>query len=438
MYYGWDEERLSLVRSSVQRFCKENLSRDYVRWMDENCDFPPGDLWQKLAEFGIFERNLDTSPYESLVVQEEIATASVAVMLAIGASVGFGQGFIAFLGSDEQRSEFLPRLARGELKMCMALTEPGGGTDILGSLRSKAVEDGGHYVLNGQKIFITAAHVADYLIVIAITDPEASDPTKRWSVFLVDAKTPGITIRKIPKLGIHACACTEIFLDDVRVPAENMLGPKNGAYGFLLGLDNSASKSSTGRRDGKDGHAGAAATTAGGPAAASGVHQSGGAGVATSLRKNNAGLNALLNVERVSTAMLSLGIARAAYADALEYAKQREAFGKPIGQFQIIQSYLVEMAIQIENARNLIYGTVSRALAGYPSAMQAQMAKIVAARASEYCAIKGMEILGGYGFTMEYDMQRHFRDYKQMVFAPITDEMASNVIARMMGLPKSY
>ena len=110
----------------------------------------------------------------------------------------------------------------------------------------------------------------------------------------------------------------------------------------------------------------------------------------------------------------------------------------PIGQFQIIQSYLVEMAIRIENARNLIYGTVSRSLAGKSAVIQAQMAKVVAARASEYCAIQGMEIMGGWGYAMEYDMQRHFRDYKQMVFAPITDEMAINVIARMLGLPKSY
>ncbi len=400
MYYGWDEEKLSVVRSSVQRFCRENLTRGYVRWMDEHCDFPPDDLWRKLADFGVFDRSLTASPYESLVVQEEIATASVAVMLAIGASVGFGQGFIAFLGNDEQRCKFLPRLAAGELKMCLALTEPGGGTDILGALRTTAVRDGGDYVLNGQKIFITAAHVADYLIVVAITDPHAADRRRSWSVFLVDARAPGVTIRKIPKLGIHACACCEIFFDDVRVPAENLLGPKNETYGFLLG-----------RGDGSSGN--------------------------RTDRKNTA-MMALLNVERVSTAMLSLGIARAAYRDALEYARQREAFGRPIGQFQIIQNYLVEMAIQIENARNLIYGTVSRALAGHPSAMQAQMAKIVAARASEYCAIKGMEILGGYGFTMEYDMQRYFRDYKQMVFAPITEEMAVNVIAHMMGLPKSY
>ena len=353
-YYDWDEEHLSTVRGSIQRFCRENLSPEYVRLMDENCDFPPDDLWEKLAEFGVFTGNFGNSPYERLVIQEEIATASVAVMLAIGASVGFGQGFIAMLGNSEQRREFLPKLATGEMKMCMALTEPGGGTDILGSLRTTAVEDGNDYVINGQKIFITAAHVADYIVVIAITDKKAANKSESWSIFLVDAKTPGVTIRKIPKLGIHACACNEIFLDDVHVPKENMLGPKNGGYGFLIG------------KGGGD-------------------------------TKANPMMMALLNVERLSTAMLSLGIAKAAYKEALAYAQERQAFGKPIGQFQIIQSYLVEMAMHIENARNMIYGTVSRALAGYPSVMQAQMSKIVAGRASEYCAIQGMEILGGYG-----------------------------------------
>jgi acyl-CoA dehydrogenase len=402
-YFGWDEERLSVVQSSVERFCRENLGREYVRWMDENCDFPPDDLWKKLAEYGIFDRSLASSPYEFLIIQEEIATASVAVMLAIGASIGFGQGFIAMLGTDEQRQKFLPKLAAGEVKMCMALTEPGGGTDILGSLRSTAVPDGDDYVINGQKVFITAAHVADYILTIAITDPQTEDRTRAWSSFLVDARTPGITIRKIPKLGIHACACTEIFYDNVRVPKESLLGPKHGAYGFLIGGGGGKAKQKS-----------------------------------AEVAKANPAMMAFLNLERVSTSILSLGIAKAAYRDALDYALERKAFGKPIGQFQIIQNYLVEMAIQIENARNLIYGTVSLALAGKPAVMQAQMAKIVAARASEYCAIKGMEILGGYGFTMDYDMQRHFRDYKQMVFAPITDEMAINVLARMIGLPKSY
>jgi len=410
-YYGWDEEYLAVVRSSIKKFCDKELTREYVRWMDENVDFPPEELWRKFVDFGYFARGIPeeyggSGPveniYESLILQEEIAAASVAVMLAIGAAHGFGTGFISALGNEEQRREFLPKFARGEVKMCMALTEPGGGTDILGSLRTTAEEDGNYYVLNGQKVFITAAHVADYIITFAITDKKPARRSEAWSIFLVPADSPGLMVRKIPKLGIHACACNEIFYEDVRVHKDFMIGRKNHGYRFLLGGGGGVS----------DGGAGEQAA-----------------------RRAAAGM---LNAERVATSLLSLGIAKAAYADAFKYALERQAFGKPIGQFQIIQNYLVEMAIEIENARNLIYSTAALSLLGKPSMVQAQMSKVVAARASETCAIKGMEILGGYGFTMEYDMQRHFRDYKQMVFAPITDEMAVNVIARMLGLPKSY
>ena len=421
-YFGWDEEHLSVVRSSIQRFCEKELTREYVRWMDENCDFPPAELWKKLADYGIFDRSVEGSPYDYMVIQEEIATASVAVMISIGAAISFGQGFIALLGTPEQRKAFLPKFAKGEVKMCMALTEPGGGTDILGSLRTTAVEDGDDYVLNGQKIFITAAHVADYIITIAITDKNPANKIHAWSIFLVPADSPGLTIRKIPKLGIHACGCAEIFYEDVRVPKENLLGPKNMAYPILLGgKGGSAPKSGGG----------------GGPKGAGSPGGENSMPDPEAMKAMARGIS-ILNLERVATSILSLGIAKAAYRDALQYAQERYAFGRPIGQFQIIQNYLVEMAIQIENARNLIYSTVALGLMGKPSILQAQMSKIVAARASEYCATKGMEIMGGYGFTMEYDMQRHFRDYKQMVFAPITDEMAINVIARMLGLPKSY
>ncbi|RJP35731.1 MAG: acyl-CoA dehydrogenase [Actinobacteria bacterium] len=410
-FYAWDEEQINLVRSSIKEFCAKELSPEYVRWMDENCDFPPDDLWKKLADWGVFERGMGGTPYDYLVIQEEIATASVAVMLAIGASISFGQGFIFMLGSPQQQQQFLRPLFEGAVKMCMALTEPGGGTDILGALQSTAVLDGDEWVINGQKIFITAAHVADHIITIAVTDKDPADPRESWSIFIVPSDTPGLTIRKIPKLGCHACACCEIFYDDVRIPKENLLGPPNKAYRFLVQGVVDKGSSGSGR---------SAGTKPGGGTQGPNL------------------MMALLNQERVGTAILSLGIANAAFRDSLAYAKERHAFGKPIGQFQIIQSYLAEMAIQIENARNLIYGTVALGLLGKPAHIQAQMAKVVAARASEYCAIKGMEIFGGYGFTMEYDIQRHFRDYKQMVFAPITDEMAMNQIAHMLGLPKSY
>jgi acyl-CoA dehydrogenase len=145
-----------------------------------------------------------------------------------------------------------------------------------------------------------------------------------------------------------------------------------------------------------------------------------------------------LNPERISTSMFSLGIAKAAFNYALQYAKEREAFGKPIGAFQILQHYLADIAIEIENARNLIYKCAWLHDTGKSFDVEASMAKIVAVRASDLATRYGMEILGGYGVTMEYDMQRHFRDYRQMTFAPISDEMAKNYIAQSFGLPRSY
>jgi alkylation response protein AidB-like acyl-CoA dehydrogenase len=229
-------------------------------------------------------------------------------------------------------------------------------------------------------MFISGAHVADFITTLVITDKEA-DRKRGLSIFIVDAKSPGLTVNLIKKLSIKSCGTAEISFEDVRVPAENLLGTLNNGWYELLGT---------------------------------------------------------LNPERINTSMLSLGIAKAAFNYALDYVKQREAFGGVIGRFQILQHYLADVAIEIENARNLIYKCAWLHDAGKRYDVEATMAKIVACRASELAARHGMEILGGYGVTMEYDMQRYFRDYKQMMFSPISDEMARNYIAQSYGLPRSY
>jgi alkylation response protein AidB-like acyl-CoA dehydrogenase len=229
-------------------------------------------------------------------------------------------------------------------------------------------------------MFITGAHVADYLITVAITDPDAKR-ARGLSTFLVPRPSPGLETRLIPKLGCHAAGANEVYYDDVQVPKAALLGTLHNGWYELL---------------------------------------------------------ATLNPERVGTAALSLGIATAAFRDAFRYAQERHAFGGPISRFQILQHYLADIAIEIENARNLIYKCAWLVDAGRPMHLEASMAKIVAGRASEKAATLGMEILGGYGYTMEYDMQRYFRDYKQMVFSPISDEMAKNMIMQFMGLPRSW
>jgi alkylation response protein AidB-like acyl-CoA dehydrogenase len=292
----------------------------------------------------------------------------------------FGGRPLMALGTEAQRKEHLPRIAEGKEKWSLAMTEPDGGTDILGAIRTAAVKKGDRYIVNGTKMWISGAHVADYLTTLVITDREV-ERKKGLSVLIIPAKSAGVTIRPIRKLGVHGCGVNEIFFDQVEVPVENLLGEENkGWYGLLK----------------------------------------------------------VLNPERISTSVFSLAIANAAFREALRYAKERKAFGKTIGSFQILQHYLADIAIEIENARNLIYKCTWLSATGKRYDVEACMAKIVACRASELAARYGMEIMGGAGFSMEFDMQRHFRDYKQMMFSPISDEMARNYIAESFGLPRSF
>ena len=386
MDFTFTEEQ-NLIRNTYRDFAAKELTPEYVRWMDENCNFAPDDLMQKLAALGTMGLTIPEEyggsglgSIEFCIVAEEIATASVSVAMCAFLSQSFGARPILENGTEAQKREYLPRIASGELKWSLALTEPAGGTDILGAIRTTAEKKGDHYVVNGSKQWISGAHVADYLTAIVITDREV-ERKKGLSILIIDTKSPGITIRPIKKLGMHACATTEIFLDNVKVPVENLVGVENAGWYQLL-------------------------TT--------------------------------LNPERIGTSVLSLGIAKAAFAYALNYSQERKAFGKTIGSFQILQHYLADIAIEIENARNLIYKCAWLCDTGQRFDVEASMAKIVACRASELAARHGMEILGGYGYAMEFDIQRHFRDYKQMQFSPVSDEMARNYIAQSFGLPRSY
>ncbi len=380
-----DEQKL--IRETYRDFCKKELTPEYVRWIDENCDFIPDDLWQKLVDLGTMGIAIPEEyggaglgKIESCIVFEELATAGLGVAMCAGISNCMGASPLTALGDKQQKEKYLPLLAQGKLKWALGMTEAGGGTDLLGGIRTTAVKDGDSYVINGSKMFITAAHVADYFTVVVITDKEVKR-TQGLSLLVVDAKSPGITVSPIRKVGVHSCGVNEIHFDNVRVPAQNLLGQENKGWYQLLKV---------------------------------------------------------LNPERIDTAVMSLGIAQAAFDLALSYSQERKAFGKTIGSFQILQHFMVDIAIEIENARNLIYKCAWLMDTGQRYDVEVAMAKIVACRASELAALHGMEILGGYGFTMEFDMQRHFRDYKQMKFSPISDEMAKNYIAESFGLPRSF
>jgi alkylation response protein AidB-like acyl-CoA dehydrogenase len=386
MDFNFSSEQ-EMIRDTYARFCDKELTPEYVRWYDEHCDYLPQDKFDKFAALGTSGLIVPEAwggqglgMVELCLMVEEISKRSVAAAFCVGMAQGFGARPILDLGTEAQKDRFLPRIARGEDKWSLALTEPAGGTDILGAIRTTAIRKGDRYVLNGSKQWISGAHKADWLLTVAITDP-AAPRKKGLSALIVDARAPGVTIRTIPKLGIHGCGTNAVFFDNVEVPVENLLGTENAGWYELL-------------------------TT--------------------------------LNPERISTSVFSLGIAQAAFDYALAYSKERHAFGKPIGSFQILQHYLADIAIEIELARNLVYKCAWLADQGRPYHVEVAMAKVAACRASELAARHGMEILGGYGFAMEYDMQRHFRDYKQMMFSPISDEMARNKIAESFGLPRSF
>jgi len=387
MDFSFTEEQ-ELIRRTIREFCEKEVTREKVREWDESLNFPPQEIWDKMAELGFFAFSVPpeyggegADMVTAMVAFEEISKASTALALAVGATVGFGARTVNELGSDDIKRDVLPRMARGKVKFSLGLTEPAGGTDILGAISTYAVKDGDDYIINGQKIYITGAHVADYITTVVITDRENPKRSRALSTFLVPTSTPGLDIRLIPKVGVHACGACEVFYDDVRVPSSHLLGNLNNGWYELLST---------------------------------------------------------LNPERIGVAMISLGLAEAVFEDCLSYVQQRYAFGKPIGQFQIIQHYLADMAVGIELARNLIYKCAWLCDNGYPYHVEATMAKLYAADVALRAATTGMEIFAGYGYTMECDMQRYWRDSQQMVFSPISQEMSKNFLAQCYGLPKSF
>jgi acyl-CoA dehydrogenase len=386
MDFGFSKEQ-TMIQKEMKNFCKKELSKEYVQWMDENVDFPPDELWQKFVDIDFFKMAVPKEYggdglgyFDQMVAYEEVCKASMSVALAVGTTFGFGARFIAEMGSKEQKEKYLPLLADGKLKTCMALTEPAGGTDILGALSTFAEEKEDRWVINGEKVFITSAHAADCMITVCKTEPDAK-PAKSLSVFLVPSDSKGISITRIPKISCHHCDSVGITFTNVEIPHNNLLGTRgNGWYEMLT----------------------------------------------------------VLNPERIGCAMMGVGLIAACYEDAFAYAMQRQAFGGPISRFQILQHYLADMYINLENSRNLTYKAAWLCDNGKPYHLESTMAKLVASEGALHAGRYGAEIMGGYGICSEYPMQRYLRDAYQIQFSPISNEMSKNMLMQFQGMPKSW
>ncbi|TDA63444.1 MAG: acyl-CoA dehydrogenase [Clostridia bacterium] len=276
------------------------------------------------------------------------------------------------LGSEEQKQEYLPPVARGEVIPAFGLTEPGAGSDP-GSMVSRAVRDDGDYILNGTKRFISDADVAGFITVFAKTDP--SQGAKGVSAFIVEKGTPGLTIgKREKKMGSKAHQACEVILEDCRVPAANRLGPEGGALSAALKA---------------------------------------------------------LDTCRPIVAARAVGLAQGALDYAIEYAKQRQQFGRPIAKFQAIQFMLAEMATRIEAARQLVYKACREVDRGSPEMSKyGAMAKFYASDVAMKVTIDAVQILGGYGYMEDYPLARRMKDAKLTQIVEGTNQIQRTVVAR--------
>ncbi|MEK6574871.1 MAG: acyl-CoA dehydrogenase family protein, partial [Chloroflexota bacterium] len=286
-----------------------------------------------------------------------------------------GTDFVYRFGADDHKMRLLEPALRGEKIGSIAMTEPDFGSD-LGGITTKAVRAGDDWLLTGRKMWITSATVADFFTVAAKTDPNAG--FKGIDMFLVEKGMPGLSVgKRIEKMGVRASETSELILEDVRVPATNLLGQQGTGF------------------------------------------------------KN---LGAILAEIRTMTGALALGLAQAAIDSAIKYSHERVQFGKPIAAYQAIAHKIAEMGTQLEAARGLVYRAAWQVEQGKPDMKLASMAKLFATEAANKAADECTRIYGSYGFAMEYEAQRYFRDARFLLYGGGTSEILRGIIAKEMGV----
>jgi alkylation response protein AidB-like acyl-CoA dehydrogenase len=346
---------------------------------DESQEFP-AELFAKFGELGYLGIVIPTELggsgmgyMEYAIVVEEIARGCPAIALGVAAHNGLCTSHIYRFGSDHLRSTYVPRLASGSTMGAWALTEPDAGSDA-GGTKTTAVRDGDHWVINGSKNFITHGNVGDICVVMAVTDP--SKGKKGISAFAVDKSMAGFYgSKKENKVGMRCSDTAGITLDNVRVPAENLIG--NEGEGFVQALQ-------------------------------------------------------ILDGGRISIAALSVGLAQGAFEAALKYSTQRRQFGKQLADFQAIQMKLAKMSMEIDAARAMTYKAAWMRDSGMDFTLAASQAKLFASEVSVRTAEEAIQIHGGYGYIKEYPVEKYWRDSKLLTIGEGTSEIQKMVIARKL------
>lgn len=378
MDFGLNEEQ-RLWQKTVHDFvAAEVLPR--ARETDETGEFN----WpavRKMGPLGMLGLNIPeeyggagVDAISAVIAIEELGWACGSTALAIAAHNGLGTTPLVLFGSEELKRKWLPLVASGKGKLgALALTEPGAGSDLQG-VQTKAVKDGDEWVINGAKMWCTNATIAEYIITLARTDPAGG--SRSLSMILVPTDTPGLRIGPPEKkMGLKGSPTSAVTYDNVRVPLANLVGAQGGGLGQTL-------------------------TT--------------------------------LDGGRISIGAISLGLARAAFENAVAYAKERRAFGAPIANLQAIQWMLADAATEIAAARNLLYYAAWRKQQGKPYTQEAAMAKLFASEMGERVCRNAIQVFGGYGYSREYPVERMYRDARLMTIGEGTSEIQRLVIARQV------
>ncbi|MGM0901423.1 MAG: acyl-CoA dehydrogenase [Bacillota bacterium] len=368
-------EEQEMMRKMVQDFSEKEVA-PFVERMEAG-EFPKSIL-QKMGELGLMGipipeeyggSGMDFTSY--IIAIEEISkvSATLGVILSVHTSVGTNP--ILYFGTEEQKQKYIPKLASGEYLGAFCLTEPSAGSDAA-SLKTRAVKQGGDYILNGSKVFITNGGEADTYIVFASTNPNAG--SKGITAFIVDKNTPGLVIGKNEhKMGLNGSKTVQLTFEDMRVPLENRLGAEG--EGFKIALAN-------------------------------------------------------LDVGRIGIAAQALGIAGAALEASIAYAQERKQFGKPIAMHQGVGFKLADMATAVEASKLLIYRAAHLRQKGEKCGKEASMAKLFASKTAVDVTTEAIQVFGGYGYTKDYPVERYFRDAKVTEIYEGTSEIQRIVISK--------
>ena len=369
------------LRSTVRRFVERELAPHAEEW-EQAREFPYRDVFRQAGTIGLFGAKYDaayggTGPdlIADAIITEELARCrSGGVAAALGAHKDLGSFYLYRFGTEPQRGRWLEPAIRGEVITALAVTEPGAGSDV-GGIRTRASREGPGWVLSGTKTFITNGPIADVVVVAAKTDPEAG--RQGISLFAVERGTPGFVANRIDTVGWRTSHTGELAFDDCRLPGDAMLGQEN--RGFYHIMEN-------------------------------------------------------FQWERMVMALAAIAGAETTLENAIQYGRERQAFGRPVLKFQVWRHRLADLATEIEAARSLSYHALRKLVAGEDAVREVSMAKWFATELSWKVADEALQIHGGYGYMMEFPVQRAWRDSRLGPIGGGTTEVMKEIIGRSYGL----